>query len=136
MFGDIRSELGMFETAMNFRVQRQQIIASNIANADTPQYKARDFDFASTLKSALAGRQTGDLTLNKTAAGHMSGNAMSNAVNLQYRTEKQSAVDGNTVDMDVERSALAENSMHYELLTRLISDRLSGIKAAMSSTQG
>lgn len=136
MFGDIKSSVGFLESAMNLRVQRQQVIASNIANADTPHYKARDFDFASALKGAVSGRQAGDVMLNKTSVGHMDGNGGSGMANLKYRTEKQSAVDGNTVDMDVERAAMAENSMHYEVLTKLISDKFAGLRQAIASPQG
>lgn len=133
MFGDISADLSYYKTAMDLRVQRQQIVASNIANADTPQYKAKDFNFSQALQGAMYGRMQGDLSLSKTAARHIDGTGNPASAYLQYRTEKQSAVDGNTVDMDVERAAIAENSMQYELLTRLISDKFSGLKSALSS---
>lgn len=134
MLRDIRATLGVYESAMNLRVERQQVIASNIANADTPNYKAKDFDFQSALTSALSGQQTG-LALTQTSAGHMNASAEIAAGTLQYRTERQSAADGNTVDMDIERSELTENSLQYEVLTRLISDKLSGLRSAISSAQ-
>jgi flagellar basal-body rod protein FlgB len=136
MFGDIRGEVRFFETAMNLRVQRQQIIASNIANADTPQYKAKDIDFNQALQSAIYGKQDNDVTLAKTSSRHIDGAGGSGTGVLKFRTEKQSAVDGNTVDMDTERAAMAENSIQYEVLTKLISDRFSGIRAAIASNQG
>ncbi len=135
MLADISKNIGLYKTAMDLRVQRQQIIASNIANADTPQYKAKDFNFSAAMTEAMSGRQQGDLRLAKTASRHIDGSAGMGSGYLQYRTEKQSAVDGNTVDMDVERAAIAENSMHYELLTRLVSDKFSGLRSALSSPQ-
>lgn len=136
MFRDIAADVSYYKTAMDLRVQRQQIIASNIANADTPQYKAKDFDFSKALQGAMYGRQQGDLSLAKTSARHIEGTGNPASGYLQYRTEKQSAVDGNTVDMDLERAAIAENSMQYELLTRLISDKFSGLKSALASPAG
>ena len=137
MIGDIRGSVAYLETAMNLRVQRQQVVASNIANADTPHYKARDFDFSSALRDAVSGRKSSsDVQLAKTSARHIDGTGGNAGATLKYRTEKQSAVDGNTVDMDVERAAMAENSMHYELLTKLISDKFSGLRSAISSPQG
>ncbi len=136
MFGDIRGSVKFFETAMNLRVQRQQIIASNIANADTPQYKAKDIDFNQALQSAMYGKQDNGVTLAKTSNRHIDGVNGSGNGSLKFRTEKQSAVDGNTVDMDTERAAMAENSIQYEVLTKLISDKFSGLRSAISGNQG
>lgn len=135
MLGDIRKSVAYLEKAMDLRVQRQQVVSSNIANADTPNYKAKDFDFSSALKEAMAGRQAGAVQLSKTSTRHIDGSGGTGA-ELKFRTERQSSVDGNTVDMDMERAAMAENSMHYELLTRLISDKFSGLKSAIASPQG
>ena len=135
MLGNVSADLSFYKTAMDLRVQRQQIIASNIANADTPQYKAKDFDFSQALKGAMFGQQQRDLALSKTASRHIDGSGGVSSDFLKFRTEKQSSVDGNTVDMDLERAAIAENSMQYELLTRLISDKFSGLKSALSSPQ-
>lgn len=120
---------------MDLRTQRHQVLASNIANADTPNYKARDFDFRTAMQSALAASASvGGLEMARTATGHLEGSAGNGGFNLQYRRETQSAVDGNTVDMDVERAQIAENAMQYEVLTRLISDRLQGMRSALSNT--
>lgn len=135
MIRDLRGSVSLFENALNLRVQRQQVIASNIANADTPHYKARDFDFSSALKEAMAGRQSGSIQLAKTSGRHIDGSAGFGGATLRFRTEKQSAVDGNTVDMDVERAALAENSIQYEVLTKLIGDKISGMRSAIASNQ-
>jgi len=123
------------QLAMGLRVYRQQLIASNIANADTPYYKARDFKFETAMQNALSGRmEAGGIALARTSGGHLAGGSGSGAAQLQFRKETQSAVDGNTVDMDVERSQIAENAMQYQILTQLISDKFRGIRSAMAST--
>src|SRR5690606_39520268 len=89
-------------TGMNLRAYRHEVLASNIANADTPHYKARARDFASALSNAMAGKRDGGLHLKTTAARHIQGEAGALfGDDLRYRTEYQGAVDGNTVNMDV-----------------------------------
>lgn len=129
--------LSVFSQAMNLRSQRHQVLASNIANADTPQYKARDFNFETAMQNAMSGRMNaGGVALAQTSAGHIGGGSASGAAAVQYRKETQSAVDGNTVDMDVERSQIAENAMQYQILTQLISEKFKGIRSALASTSG
>jgi flagellar basal-body rod protein FlgB len=119
---------------MNLRIQRHQVLASNIANADTPNYKARDFSFENAMQNALAGNAAGSITLATTSAGHIAANGSGGAAALKYRTETQSAVDGNTVDMDVERSQIADNAMQYQIISQLIGDKFKGMRSALSGT--
>ncbi|MEI7611329.1 MAG: flagellar basal body rod protein FlgB [Betaproteobacteria bacterium] len=121
------------EKALGLRAYRQQILAGNIANADTPHYKARDFDFSSALKEAVAGRNSGGVQMATTAKGHLAGNADSGPARLMYRTPSQASVDGNTVDMDIERGQFSENAVQYEAGITFISHL---IKMQMSATQG
>jgi flagellar basal-body rod protein FlgB len=123
--------LRFHQTALDLRSQRQALIASNIANADTPNYKARDIDFGSALHGALAGR-IAPLALSTTAASHVAAAGVATAPNLQYRPETQSSVDGNTVDMDVERAAMAENTLHYEASISFINGLLKSMQAAIT----
>ncbi len=133
----LEQSLSVFSQALNLRTQRHQVLASNIANADTPNFKARDFKFENAMQNAMAGRiQAGGVTLATTSSGHLNGGSVSGAAQLQYRKETQSAVDGNTVDMDVERSQISENAMQYQILTQLISDKFKGIRSALASTNG
>jgi len=133
----IEQHLSVFSQALSLRTQRHQVLASNIANADTPHYKARDFSFEAAMQGALAGRsESGGLGLSRTSGGHLQGSGMSGSANLQYRTETQSAVDGNTVDMNVERTQITENAVQYQILTQLIGDKFKGLRSALSSTQG
>ncbi len=134
---DISSHVSVYSKALDLRTQRHQVLASNVANADTPNYKARDFDFSSAMANAMNGRTSeGAITLATTAKGHLSGNGDSGLAKLQFRTETQSAADGNTVDMDVERAQLADNAIQYQILTQLIGDKFKGLRSAMAGTQG
>ena len=131
----LEQELSVFSQAINLRTQRHQVLASNIANADTPNFKARDFNFEAAMRNAMAGHtEAGGLSLARTAAGHLDGGGSSGPAALQYRAPTQAAADGNTVDMDVERSQIAENALQYQILTQLISDQFKGLRSAMAST--
>jgi flagellar basal-body rod protein FlgB len=133
----ISQNVALLSQAMDLRTQRHQTLASNIANADTPQYKARDFSFEAAMKNSMAGRvEAGGLPLSTSAAGHLQGSGLSGPAALKFRTETQSAVDGNTVDMDVERSHIAENALQYQIVSQLITERFKGMRSALSSTQG
>jgi flagellar basal-body rod protein FlgB len=143
--GKLDDYLRVNEMAINLRERRAQVLASNIANADTPNYKARDVDFSSALQSALARKDTSATasaaantsaaTLSKTDPAHLdgnAGNATSDGTPLLYRVPTQPSADGNTVDMDVERNQFADNAVHYEagltFVTAQIKDMLSVIQ--------
>lgn len=132
MIDRIDSEIGLQRTALNLRAARQELLASNIANADTPHYKARDIDFKAALSGAMSGRSDGALALERTATGHLAGaggNAYGAAV--KYRAEYQGAVDGNTVNMDVERAAFAENALQYEAMLTFINSHFKTLAGAI-----
>lgn len=132
MFDRLENELRPQRAALNLRSNRQELLASNIANADTPHYKARDIDFKSAFESALSGRSEGGLTMNRTATAHLPGEADSSIAGaLRYRTEYQSAVDGNTVNMDIERSAFAENAIRMEAALTFINSRFRTMQSAI-----
>lgn len=134
MTSRIDETLSFQSKALGLRAYRQQILAGNIANADTPNYKARDFDFSVALKDAIAGRSSGDLPLATTAPGHIQGTAgSSGATRLMYRTPAQDSADGNTVDMDLERSAFSENALQYQAGLSFITHQL---KMLTSAVQG
>ena len=135
MIDRIDAHLEVKRTALNTRAYRQELLASNIANADTPNYKARDIDFKGALESALAGRMDGSLNLVRTSSRHLasdSGQAL--PVQVKYRTEYQPNVDGNTVNMDVERAAFAENAMQMEALLTFVRSDLGTLQTAMQNT--
>ncbi len=135
MIGKIDQYLSFNETALSLRAQRQELLASNIANADTPNYKARDIDFSSALQNALASKGAGG-PLATTAPKHLprgaaTGDVLSNGTPVLYRGEGQGVVDGNTVDMDVERNQFADNALRYEAGITMINHQIKGLLAAI-----
>lgn len=130
----LEQSLSVYSQAMNLRSQRHQVLASNIANADTPNYKARDFSFDKAMQNAMAGRGNGSLAMATTASGHLAGAGGNGTAALQFRSETQSAVDGNTVDMDVERTQIAENALQYQIVSQFISDKFKGVRSALANT--
>jgi flagellar basal-body rod protein FlgB len=134
MVGQLDNCLKFNETALNLRAQRQQLLASNIANADTPNYKARDIDFNSALQNAMKGSSTSAATeIIKTSATHLSLSSANslNGAPLLYRTVQQGSVDGNTVDMDVERNQFSDNAIRYEAGLTAISTQIKNMLAAI-----
>jgi flagellar basal-body rod protein FlgB len=118
------------ELALSVRGQRQQLLASNIANADTPNYKARDIDFNAVMNSAV-GKAGASVGLEKSSSEHLSGSAAVAGVTPQYRKEVQGNVDGNTVDMDVERNAFTDNALRYEASLTVINMQIKSLLAAI-----
>ncbi len=125
--------LRFHQTALNLRAYRQQLLAGNIANADTPNFKARDIDFSSALQGALSSR-SGNPGLTRTSPRHL-GSSTENPAGAQvlYRTPHQPSLDGNTVDMDVERAQFADNAIRYEASLAFIGGR---IKTMLTAIQG
>lgn len=122
------------QTALSLRAGRQELLAANIANADTPNYKARDIDFASALKGALSGSAT-RLEMAQSTSQHLPGASRDGILGAPalYRRPLQPSADGNTVEMDVERAQFADNALRYEASVKFISDE---IKDVMQAIQG
>lgn len=120
MLNRLTDTLNFQAEALLLRSERQRLIASNIANADTPGYVARDMDFASALRQAT-GQLAAPGTVNTTAAGHLQPQHSARAeAGLRYATPSQTNLDRNTVDMDRERASFADNSVKYEATLRFI----------------
>ncbi|MDB5729077.1 MAG: flgB [Noviherbaspirillum sp.] len=135
MIGKLDETFRFHETALSLRSQRQQLLASNIANADTPNYKARDVDFSKALQTAIAGGAPAASAMTKTAAAHLSAPGLPTigGVQAQYRGTIQGSVDGNTVDMDVERNQFTDNALRYEAGITMLSHQ---IRSLMTAIQG
>jgi flagellar basal-body rod protein FlgB len=126
--------VGVHAAALEVRSRRGELIANNLANADTPGYQARDLDFRQALARA-AGEQTSGVTLSTTSAGHIGGAASANAAgnpDLKYRTPLAPALDGNTVDAQIEQAAFAENAVRYQATLTFINSRLRGLLTAIT----
>ncbi len=118
--------LGIHEQAVKVRAQRAQTLANNIANADTPGFKAKDVDF----KAVLGKTEAMNLNMTATAKGHF--NAGSDAiVSTKYRVPTQPSIDGNTVDDQVEIAKYTENSMQYLASLQFLSSRFKGLMTAI-----
>ncbi len=133
MVNKIDNALSFQQAALGLRAYRQQVLAGNIANADTPNYKAKDFDFKTALSEAVAGRSEGHLPVSRTSQTHLSGTGNSGPVSLKYRVPVQSSADGNTVEMDVERSEFSENAIRYEASVTFINHQLKMLGLAVQS---
>ncbi len=120
------------QTALNLRAARQELLASNIANADTPNYKAKDIDFASALQGALSGSGQ-KLQVAETSPQHLAGATGGGVMGapVMYRKPLQPSADGNTVDMDVERAQFADNALRYEASVTFVSADVKNVLAAL-----
>jgi len=131
MVSKIQGALSFQLQALTLRSERQQVLAGNIANADTPHYLARDFDFATTLQQAVSGRGQASLPLATTSPRHAQGREAADPLRLLYRQPTQASADGNTVDMDVERAQFAENAFFYEAGLTFLSGRINTLRSAI-----
>lgn len=137
MLDRLASALNFDRQALGLRAHRQQVLANNVANADTPNYKARDFDFSKAL-AAATGRTDldGGLALATTSARHLAtASAAGGGGALRYRVPDQPSLDGNTVSMDVERANFADNTVRYETSLSLMNIQLRNLKVAMAPDQ-
>lgn len=123
---------GIHARALGVWQQRSEAIAANLANADTPDYKARDVDFRKAL--AAAGHSDGDLQLATPSGGQIgaNGNTPNGDAPLAWRTPLQPSMDGNTVDPQVEQSAYAANSVHYQASLTFISAQIRMLRTAIT----
>lgn len=134
MSSKVDDYLRFHEAALSIRGQRQQMIASNIANADTPNYKARDIDFSTAMNNVLqrnAGQTPSELA--KTAPQHLDTQGAVGGSPQLYRTTVQGNIDGNTVDMDVERNQFTDNALRYEASLTILNMQ---IRNMLSAIQG
>ena len=157
MLDRLDKEFAFGREALDVRAYRQELLSSNIANADTPGYKARDVEFSSALAGALkqGGGASSNATLKMaqpvsvsasgsmavTSKGHMSGTSTLAASGgstddygkLAYRVPSQPSLDGNTVDLDVERVQFANNALHYQTGMTVMTQQIKAMIAAIST---
>jgi len=135
MIDRLTGTLDFHAQALKLRSERSRVLASNIANADTPHYKARDFDFRSALEAAVGAQSVRAAAQPaRTSAAHLataSGGAAGGPT-LLYRTPLQTSLDGNTVDLDRERASFAENTVRYEASLRFLNGQIRTLLAAIN----
>lgn len=124
------SYLGVNQPALRLQAYRAQILASNLANADTPNYKARDIDFRAALSSASTG-MAGNMRLDATEPGHIQPQMENGGYDLMYRQPNQPSLDGNTVEGQVEMSAYTDNAMRYLATLRILTGKLNTLRTAL-----
>jgi flagellar basal-body rod protein FlgB len=119
---------GVHAQALQVRSKRSEILASNMANADTPGYKARDIDFQQVLQQL----NQDSVRLLTTHQAHIQSDAnLLQAEQLLYRTPMQASLDGNTVDTEQEHVAFSANAMEYQVSLRFLNDKINGLRKAL-----
>ena len=121
--------LGIHDDAMLFRARRAAVLANNMANADTPNYKARDLDFSRTLKSVSDSSQQSSLA--RTDTRHIQARSMGGDADLLYRTPQQPSIDGNTVEEDVEHANYMENALEFQASFTFLNSKFKGLMTAV-----
>jgi flagellar basal-body rod protein FlgB len=119
---------GIHAEALKLRARRGELLASNLVNADTPGYKARDLDFKGALQQVRDGQA---VTLSVTEAGHMASQGGIGGAHTLYRIPNQPSLDGNSVDAQVEQTKFAENAVRYRASLRFLNGRIQGLMAAI-----
>ena len=122
------SALGIHDKALLVRSRRAELLASNIASADTPGYKAKDIDFRSALANVQAQSHQG---LKLTHEKHIPLTSQLSGMEVSYRIPNQSSLDGNTVDSQLEKSAFAENALRYQASLTFLDKKFKGLIAAL-----
>ena len=115
----------LHEKALGMRSQRMEVLSRNIANADTPNYKAQDIDFRQVLKD------TQDTAMRTTDTAHFAVGEIDNGTGLKYRTPFNVAFDGNTVELPVEQSKYGQYAADYQTTLSILENRISGIRKAL-----
>ncbi len=124
------SALGIHADALRVRSQRAEMLASNLANADTPNYKARDIDFQSAMKMAMDSQSPA--ALKATNSKHIStANSSSFSPAVQYRTVTQDSLDGNTVDAQIEQAQFMENAVQYQASLEFLGGKFNSLRKAI-----
>ncbi len=121
------SALGIHPQALALREKRSEVLASNLANADTPGYKARDLDFQAVLKKSMPA----NFSMERTQQGHFSPNDRLLGATVMFRNPNQASLDGNTVESQIEQAKYSENAVQYTASLRFINGRFSGLMSAL-----
>jgi flagellar basal-body rod protein FlgB len=135
---DLDSYLGVHVAALKLRERRTELLATNLANADTPGYKSRDIDFRSALAAADSPNKGGQLLatqarhIGSNAAEALGGQAGTTEAFLKYRTPLAPSLDGNTVDAQLEQSAFAENAVRYQATLSFLSGHFRSLMTAIT----
>jgi flagellar basal-body rod protein FlgB len=125
------SALGIHADALRIRSQRAELLASNMANTDTPNFKARDINFSEAMKMAATGQNSAGITTTHTHHIATSSSALASSPAMQYRTSIQDSLDGNTVDEQIEQAEFMQNAVQYQASLNFLSGKFRGILTAI-----
>lgn len=126
---------GIHETALKLRGKRSELLAQNLANADTPNYKARDIDFRQVLQQFDNHAKSTKAALANTQGEHAQSANFNPLVNIKYRVPMQPSLDGNTVDLQTEQAAFTENSLRYQASLNFIEGTMTSLRSALSEVR-
>jgi flagellar basal-body rod protein FlgB len=124
---NFNTALDIHPQALMLREKRSEILAANLANADTPNYKARDLDFTSVLKQVMPAKPV----VERTQEGHFAPQQQLLGANLMYRNPNQVSLDGNTVESHIEQAKYAENAVQYQASLQFINEGFAGLMTAL-----
>ncbi|MGD0961639.1 MAG: flagellar basal body rod protein FlgB [Methylomonas sp.] len=129
---NLNNALGLHPQALLLREKRSEVLAANLANADTPDYKARDLDFKAVFNNALqTGANSEKTTLQLTNSAHMAGANTMLGADLLYRNPQQASLDGNTVEAHIEQAKYAENAVQYEASLNFLKSQFTDLLTAI-----
>lgn len=122
--------LGVHEHALTLRAKRAEILSANLANADTPNFKARDFNFQEVLRSQMP-TTSSNTRIKATHSGHMNSSEFVSMNDLAYRTPMQPSIDGNTVEEHIEQAEFMKNSLDFQVSFTFLNSRFKGLNTAL-----
>jgi flagellar basal-body rod protein FlgB len=121
--------LGIHEKALRFRGERASVLADNLANADTPGYKARDLDFKTALQNAS--KTTDRFSMQKTHSAHQFGVGFNDTGDELYRVPQQASLDGNTVEDQIEHAEYMKNALAFQASFQFLNSKFNGLRTAI-----
>ncbi|PUA26395.1 MAG: flagellar basal body rod protein FlgB [Cellvibrio sp. 79] len=121
--------LGIHETALHFRSERASVLANNLANIDTPNYKAKDLDFKQALQQKMS---SSGFDLETTQDRHIGGEGFNTAEgDVLYRTPQQPSIDGNTVEDQIEHAEYMKNALAFQASFQFLNSKFTGLRSAI-----
>ncbi len=124
------SALGNSEQALYLRTRRAAVLANNLANVDTPNFKARDIDFRRVMQNQMP-EKNASMSMRKTNSQHQSGYVESDDMDLLYRIPLQPTIDGNTVDEQMEQAEFMKNALQFQASFTFLNKKFKGLKSAL-----
>lgn len=134
----MNSIFGIHEQALQVRSRRAQLLAANLANADTPNYKAKDLDWRAAMREGLKPDRRFQIEMARTDARHLAVPANRDDLSnwLRYRQPTQPSLDGNTVETHIEKAQFMENAIQYQTTLEFINGRIKGLRKALKGSDG